>query len=214
MRHREGHSVLLIWKLPRWLGVDFTDMVARKWEQAFPSGAVTQSPFISVVKDQKRWTRRLQRRVFCDRCGIGAVRIFLVLHVLVLVERISTLSPIRSRVHVGGLYSTPLLPKNMPNLETAHAISNIQRALLLTLYAPENSVPPTLLATLIFAQHARPFQPLPMMFPPVLLFTSYLNLSGYESDAAGISAAWSGLYALLAMRRSQVRHLPIQWPSR
>lgn len=42
-----------------------------------------------------------------------------------------------------------------------------------------------------------------MMFPPVLLFTSYLNLSGYESDAAGISAAWSGLYALLAMRRSQ-----------
>ncbi|ORY08896.1 hypothetical protein BCR34DRAFT_569138 [Clohesyomyces aquaticus] len=65
----------------------------------------------------------------------------------------------------------------------------------------ENSVPPTLLATLITAQHARPFQPLPMMFPPVLLFTSYLNLSGYETDAAGITAAWSGLYALLALRR-------------
>ncbi|ORY08895.1 hypothetical protein BCR34DRAFT_569132 [Clohesyomyces aquaticus] len=28
--------------------------------------------------------------------------------------------------------------------------------------------------------------------PPVLLFTSYLNLSGYETDAAGITAAWSG----------------------
>jgi hypothetical protein len=43
-----------------------------------------------------------------------------------------------------------------------------------------------------------------MLFPPVLLFSSYLNLSGYKSDAAGITAAWSGLYALLAMRRSQV----------
>lgn len=43
-----------------------------------------------------------------------------------------------------------------------------------------------------------------MMFPPVLLFSTYLNLSGYKTDAAGITAAWSGLYALLAMRRSQV----------
>ncbi|KAH7389671.1 hypothetical protein DE146DRAFT_173688 [Phaeosphaeria sp. MPI-PUGE-AT-0046c] len=67
----------------------------------------------------------------------------------------------------------------------------------------ENSVPPTLLATLITAQHARPFRPLPMLFPPILLFSSYLNLSDYKTDAAGITAAWSGLYALLAMRRSQ-----------
>ncbi|EMD68380.1 hypothetical protein GGP41_003406 [Bipolaris sorokiniana] len=67
----------------------------------------------------------------------------------------------------------------------------------------ENSVPPTLLATLITAQHARPFQIFPMMFPPVLLFSSYLNLSNYKTDSAGITAAWSGLYALLAMRRSQ-----------
>ncbi|KAH9876065.1 hypothetical protein J1614_003944 [Plenodomus biglobosus] len=67
----------------------------------------------------------------------------------------------------------------------------------------ENSVPPTLLATLITAQHARPFQVFPMMFPPVLLFASYLNLSNYKTDAAGLTAAWSGLYALLAMRRSQ-----------
>ncbi|KAA8619819.1 hypothetical protein PtrV1_06913 [Pyrenophora tritici-repentis] len=42
-----------------------------------------------------------------------------------------------------------------------------------------------------------------MMFPPVLLFSSYLNLSNYKTDSAGITAAWSGLYALLAMRRRQ-----------
>lgn len=43
-----------------------------------------------------------------------------------------------------------------------------------------------------------------MLFPPLLLFSSYLNLSDYKTDAAGITAAWSGLYALLAMRRRQV----------
>jgi uncharacterized protein (TIGR03382 family) len=43
-----------------------------------------------------------------------------------------------------------------------------------------------------------------MIFPPVLLFSSYLNLSGYEVDAAGITAAWSALYGLLALRRRQV----------
>lgn len=78
------------------------------------------------------------------------------------------------------------------------------RAKSIRSYLTENSVPPTLLATLITAQHARPFQPLPMLFPPVLLFSSYLNLSDYKTDAAGVTAAWSGLYALLAMRRSQV----------
>lgn len=40
-----------------------------------------------------------------------------------------------------------------------------------------------------------------MLFPPVLLFASYLNLSGYTKDSAGLSAAWSGLYLLLASRR-------------
>lgn len=40
-----------------------------------------------------------------------------------------------------------------------------------------------------------------MLFPPVLLGCSYLNLSGYTTDAAGVSAAWSGLYMLLASRR-------------
>lgn len=42
-----------------------------------------------------------------------------------------------------------------------------------------------------------------MLFPPVLLFTSYANVSGFKVDSAGISAAWSGLYLLLAGRRKQ-----------
>ncbi|KAE8349531.1 hypothetical protein BDV28DRAFT_59110 [Aspergillus coremiiformis] len=67
----------------------------------------------------------------------------------------------------------------------------------------ENSFPPTLLATLITAQYMRPFQALPMLFPPVLLFTSYANIQGFKTESAGISAAWSGLYLLLAGRRRQ-----------
>jgi MFS superfamily sulfate permease-like transporter len=65
----------------------------------------------------------------------------------------------------------------------------------------ENPVPPTLLASLIFAQHARPFQPLPMLFPPLLLFSTYLNLQGFKIDSAGTTAAFSGTYLLLAGRR-------------
>lgn len=65
----------------------------------------------------------------------------------------------------------------------------------------ENPVPPALLATLVFAQHARPFQPLPMLFPPLLLFSTYLNLQGYKIDSAGTTAAFSGAYVLLAGRR-------------
>lgn len=42
-----------------------------------------------------------------------------------------------------------------------------------------------------------------MLFPPVLLGTSYANLQGYKVDTAGISAAWAGLYMLLAGRRKQ-----------
>lgn len=40
-----------------------------------------------------------------------------------------------------------------------------------------------------------------MLFPPVLLCTSYANVQGFKVDSAGISAAWSGLYLLLAGRR-------------
>ncbi|KIW67076.1 hypothetical protein, variant [Phialophora macrospora] len=65
----------------------------------------------------------------------------------------------------------------------------------------ENPVPPALLATLVFAQHARPFQPLPMLFPPLLLFSTYLNLQGFKIDSAGTTAALSGAYLVLAGRR-------------
>jgi hypothetical protein len=40
-----------------------------------------------------------------------------------------------------------------------------------------------------------------MLFPPVLLFSTYLNLNSFVIDSAGITAAWSGLYILLAQRR-------------
>ncbi|KAI4270289.1 MAG: hypothetical protein L6R38_007178 [Xanthoria sp. 2 TBL-2021] len=65
----------------------------------------------------------------------------------------------------------------------------------------ESPVPPTILATLITSLHARPLQPLPLSFPPVLLASTFLNLYSYTTDSAGITAAWSGLYLLLARRR-------------
>ncbi|EGP83070.1 hypothetical protein TI39_contig350g00034 [Zymoseptoria brevis] len=67
----------------------------------------------------------------------------------------------------------------------------------------ENPLPPTLLATLITAQHFRPFQTLPMLFPPVLLFSSYLNVQGFKKDSAGMMSAWSLAYFVLARRRHQ-----------
>lgn len=58
------------------------------------------------------------------------------------------------------------------------------------------------LATLITALHARPFQKLPMLlFTPMLLFSSYLNIAGFKVDSAALTAAWSGMYVLLAARR-------------
>ncbi|KAL1877580.1 hypothetical protein VTK73DRAFT_8489 [Phialemonium thermophilum] len=66
-----------------------------------------------------------------------------------------------------------------------------------------SSMPPMGLATLITALHFRPFQPLPMLFAPLLLFSSYLNVAGFKIDSAGMTAAWSGLYVLLAARRAR-----------
>jgi len=40
-----------------------------------------------------------------------------------------------------------------------------------------------------------------MLFPPLLLFSTYLNLRGYKIDSAGTTAAFSGAYILLASRR-------------
>ncbi|KFA70356.1 hypothetical protein S40285_01762 [Stachybotrys chlorohalonatus IBT 40285] len=67
-----------------------------------------------------------------------------------------------------------------------------------------SSLPPSLLATLVTALHARPLQAFPLfLFAPPLLFSSYLNLLGFTTGSAGLTAAWSGLYALLALRRRQ-----------
>lgn len=42
-----------------------------------------------------------------------------------------------------------------------------------------------------------------MLFPPVLLFSSYLNVNGYPTNSAGITSAWSAAYLVLARRRKQ-----------
>ena len=42
-----------------------------------------------------------------------------------------------------------------------------------------------------------------MLFPPILLFSSYLNVNGYKKDSAGLTSAWSAAYLVLARRRKQ-----------
>lgn len=42
-----------------------------------------------------------------------------------------------------------------------------------------------------------------MLFPPVLLFSSYLNVQGFKRDSAGVTGAWSAAYLVLARRRKQ-----------
>lgn len=66
-----------------------------------------------------------------------------------------------------------------------------------------SSMAPTGLATLITAMHFRPLQIRPMLFVPILIFSSYANLQTFKIDSAGITAAASGTYALLALRRRQ-----------
>ena len=57
------------------------------------------------------------------------------------------------------------------------------------------------LLTLIIPLHARPLQALPLLFAPLLAFSSYLTLAGFKIDGAGMTAAWSGICVLLAARR-------------
>jgi hypothetical protein len=42
---------------------------------------------------------------------------------------------------------------------------------------------------------------MPMIFPPLLLFSTYLNIRGYKIDSAGTTAALSGAYLVIAARR-------------
>ncbi|KAG9253705.1 uncharacterized protein F5Z01DRAFT_656497 [Emericellopsis atlantica] len=67
-----------------------------------------------------------------------------------------------------------------------------------------SAVPPSVLATLVIGLHMRPRQPLALLlFPAPLFAATYFNLAGYPTAAGGLTAAWSGLYALTAMRRRQ-----------
>ncbi|KAI0436902.1 hypothetical protein F4803DRAFT_540610 [Xylaria telfairii] len=67
-----------------------------------------------------------------------------------------------------------------------------------------SSLAPAGLATLVAPLHLRPAQPFPLLFVPVLLFSSYANLQGFKIDSAGLTMAASGTYALLALRRKPV----------
>jgi hypothetical protein len=46
-----------------------------------------------------------------------------------------------------------------------------------------------------------------MTVPTVMLFSTYLNLNDYKVDSAGITAAWSGLYLILAQRRKPAKFI-------
>ncbi|KAK4575412.1 hypothetical protein LTR86_001266 [Recurvomyces mirabilis] len=92
----------------------------------------------------------------------------------------------------------------MPSKDIGAAAEKAEQGVMQYAYAYGlNPVPPALTACLIAAQHLRPFQTLPVLFAPVLLFSSYLNVNGYKKDAAGVTSAWSAAYFLLAMRRRQ-----------
>lgn len=67
---------------------------------------------------------------------------------------------------------------------------------------PASAIPPSLLATLTIALHSHPRQLLPLvLFTPPLFLATWLNLAGLPTAAAGITSAWSGLYAVMALRR-------------
>ncbi|RYP51662.1 hypothetical protein DL768_003060 [Monosporascus sp. mg162] len=87
--------------------------------------------------------------------------------------------------------------------------SNANAQLRLLPATADSSLAPTGLATLITAQHLRPFQAAPMALAPLLLFSSYANLQGFRKDSAGITAAASGTYAVLALRGNKRRSWPL-----
>lgn len=80
--------------------------------------------------------------------------------------------------------------------------------------ASENPIPPMVTASLIFAQYARPWRTLPMVFVLPLAGSSYMNVSGYETSAAGTNAAWSGLFLILARRGNSFYNFMKIWTPR
>ncbi|CAG8952259.1 hypothetical protein HYFRA_00000999 [Hymenoscyphus fraxineus] len=97
--------------------------------------------------------------------------------------------------------------------ETKNAQAAKGTAISMAMDWGKSPLPPTILATLLTALHMRPFQRLPMLFPPVLLLSTYLNLNSFVTDSAGITAAWSGLYLIMANRR-KVRTSGVGWGRR
>lgn len=59
------------------------------------------------------------------------------------------------------------------------------------------------LVTLIGSLHFRPPQYGPLLITLPLVLSSYLSVAGFKIDAAAFGGAWSGIYALLALRRPQ-----------
>jgi len=93
--------------------------------------------------------------------------------------------------------------------ETGGDVPAPSKSMLATLNGwGSSAIPPSLLATLTIALHSRPRQLLPLLlFTPPLFFATWLNLAGLPTAAAGMTSAWSGLYALMALRRRNVTGL-------
>lgn len=58
----------------------------------------------------------------------------------------------------------------------------------------ESAVPPTVTASMMLARAVRPVRFLQLPFPFVLLTGAWFNTMGATTEAAGITASWSGVY--------------------
>ena len=75
----------------------------------------------------------------------------------------------------------------------------------------ESPIVPTGTASLIFAQSVRPAHYVSLLFPPILLGSTYLNILDLKSDSAGITGSWSALYLILSQRRQQTLAQKLGW---
>ena len=60
-----------------------------------------------------------------------------------------------------------------------------------------------MLASMVLAQALRPPQYLMLVFPPVLLLSTYVNILDFKEESAAITGSWSALYYVLSRRRKQ-----------